>query len=54
MIKQFITAALIFILMSSTALAESIKIGFVTTLTTGAAIIGVDQTYRRQDGFSRC
>ena len=29
--------------MSSTALAESIKIGFVTTLTTGAAIIGVDQ-----------
>ena len=29
--------------MSTTALAESIKIGFVTTLTTGAAIIGVDQ-----------
>ena len=29
-------------LMSSTALADSVKIGFVTTLTTGAAIIGND------------
>ncbi len=41
--KQLLGAAAALALMSAPALAETIKIGFVTTLTTGAAIIGVDQ-----------
>lgn len=43
MMKQLLGATAALALMSSPAFAESIKIGFVTTLTTGAAIIGVDQ-----------
>lgn len=40
--KRIVSAALAAALMSSTALAEDIKVGFVTTLTTGAAVIGND------------
>lgn len=40
--KRIVSAAVAAALMSSTALAEDIKIGFVTTLTTGAAVIGND------------
>ncbi len=40
--KKALTAAFITALMTGTALAEDIKIGFVTTLTTGAAVIGND------------
>jgi branched-chain amino acid transport system substrate-binding protein len=43
MMKQLLGAAAALALMSAPVLAETIKIGFVTTLTTGAAIIGVDQ-----------
>ena len=43
MMKQLLGATAALALMSSPVFAESIKIGFVTTLTTGAAIIGVDQ-----------
>lgn len=43
MMKQLLSATAALALMSAPALAETIKIGFVTTLTTGAAIIGVDQ-----------
>ncbi len=43
MIKQLLGASAVLALLSAPALAETIKIGFVTTLTTGAAIIGVDQ-----------
>ncbi len=38
--KKFTTLALAASLMASTAFAEPVKIGFVTTLTTGAAVIG--------------
>ncbi|MEM8812485.1 MAG: ABC transporter substrate-binding protein [Pseudomonadota bacterium] len=40
--KRTLTAALITALMGGTALAEDVKIGFITTLTTGAAVIGND------------
>jgi len=40
--KRTLSAVAIAALMSSTALADDIKIGFVTTLTTGAAVIGND------------
>ena len=40
--KRAISAAMIAALMSGTALADEVKIGFVTTLTTGAAVIGND------------
>lgn len=40
--KRIVSAAVAAALMSSTALAEDIKVGFVTTLTTGAAVIGND------------
>jgi len=43
MMKQLLGATAALALMSAPALADTIKIGFVTTLTTGAAIIGVDQ-----------
>ena len=35
--------ALAFAALPATALAEPVKIGFVTTLTTGSAVIGNDQ-----------
>ncbi|MFC3615400.1 ABC transporter substrate-binding protein [Lutimaribacter marinistellae] len=40
--KKFVTAAVAASLVSVPAWAESVKIGFVTTLTTGAAVIGND------------
>lgn len=40
--KKLLTLTLAAGLMSTAAWAESVKIGFVTTLTTGAAIIGTD------------
>ncbi|MEY8837960.1 ABC transporter substrate-binding protein, partial [Cribrihabitans sp. XS_ASV171] len=40
--KKIVSAALAASLMSVPAWAESVKIGFVTTLTTGAAVIGND------------
>ncbi|WP_353346150.1 ABC transporter substrate-binding protein [Aquicoccus sp. SU-CL01552] len=40
--RKFMTLALAASLMSTAAWAESVKIGFVTTLTTGAAVIGKD------------
>ncbi|MEM1045301.1 MAG: ABC transporter substrate-binding protein [Pseudomonadota bacterium] len=40
--KKALTAAFITALMTGSALADDIKIGFVTTLTTGAAVIGND------------
>lgn len=40
--KKFATLALAASLMSTAAWAETVKIGFVTTLTTGAAVIGKD------------
>jgi len=40
--KKALATAVIAALMSSTASAENVKIGFVTTLTTGAAVIGND------------
>ena len=40
--KKFATLALAASLMSTAAWAETVKIGFVTTLTTGAAVIGQD------------
>lgn len=40
--KKFVTLALAASLMSTAAWAETVKIGFVTTLTTGAAVIGKD------------
>ena len=43
MIKKILSAAAILVMASSVAYSKSINIGFVTTLTTGAAIIGVDQ-----------
>jgi len=43
MMKQLLGATAALALMSAPAWADTIKIGFVTTLTTGAAIIGVDQ-----------
>ena len=43
MIKKILSATAILAMASSVAYAKSINIGFVTTLTTGAAIIGVDQ-----------
>ena len=42
MFKQLVGASAALALMSSAALADSIKIGFVTTLTTPAAVIGND------------
>ena len=42
MMKQLLGATAALALMSSPSFADSIKIGFVTTLTTGAAIIGED------------
>ena len=41
--KQIIIGALATALMGTTAFAENIKVGFVTTLTTPAAVIGNDQ-----------
>ena len=43
MIKKILSAVAILVMASSVAYSKSINIGFVTTLTTGAAIIGVDQ-----------
>ena len=43
MIKKILSATASLAMASSVAYAKSINIGFVTTLTTGAAIIGVDQ-----------
>ena len=43
MIKKILSATAILAMASSVAYAKSVNIGFVTTLTTGAAIIGVDQ-----------
>ena len=43
MIKKILSATVILAMASSVAYAKSVNIGFVTTLTTGAAIIGVDQ-----------
>ncbi len=44
MLKQLLGATAVLALLSSPTLAaDKIRIGFVTTLTTGAAIIGVDQ-----------
>lgn len=40
--KKFMTLTLAASLMTSAAWADSVKIGFVTTLTTGAAVIGKD------------
>ena len=40
--KKFVTTALAATLLAGTAMAEPVKIGFVTTLTTGAAVIGND------------
>ncbi|TDK43746.1 ABC transporter substrate-binding protein [Antarcticimicrobium luteum] len=40
--KKFLTLTLAAGLMSTAAWAETVKIGFVTTLTTGAAVIGKD------------
>lgn len=40
--KKLTTLALAATMLTSPALAESVKIGFVTTLTTGAAVIGKD------------
>ncbi|TDE39764.1 ABC transporter substrate-binding protein [Antarcticimicrobium sediminis] len=40
--KTFLTLTLAASLMSTAAWAETVKIGFVTTLTTGAAVIGKD------------
>lgn len=40
--KKFLTLTLAASLMSTAAWAETVKIGFVTTLTTGAAVIGKD------------
>ncbi len=40
--KRLISAALAATLMTTTALADEVKIGFVTTLTTGGAVIGKD------------
>jgi len=40
--KKFMTLTLAASLMSTAAWADSVKIGFVTTLTTGAAVIGKD------------
>lgn len=40
--KRILTAAMSAALLSSAAYAEPVKIGFVTTLTTGAAVIGKD------------
>lgn len=41
--KQFIMGALASALLSTTAFAENLKVGFITTLTTPAAVIGNDQ-----------
>lgn len=40
--KKFVAAALAASLVAAPAAAESVKVGFVTTLTTGAAVIGND------------
>ena len=40
--KRLITAAALAAMTASTAYADSVKVGFVTTLTTGAAVIGKD------------
>jgi len=40
--KHLVSAALAATMLTAPAMAESVKIGFVTTLTTGAAVIGKD------------
>ena len=40
--KRLVTAAMLAAMTAGSAYAESVKVGFVTTLTTGAAVIGKD------------
>ncbi|MFQ5439760.1 MAG: ABC transporter substrate-binding protein, partial [Paracoccaceae bacterium] len=40
--KKLLTAAVAASLMTTSALAGEVKIGFITTLTTGGAVIGKD------------
>ena len=40
--KRILSMALAATMLTTPAMAETVKIGFVTTLTTGAAVIGKD------------